>query len=81
MNDFAQAAIALIRYEGIADTFVQLICRSTSSVIAPSQPIRSDSNGCKNGLARTARPSGEGPRPFFLVTGRTILASVQEESE
>jgi hypothetical protein len=29
------------QYQGIANTIVQLIRRSTSGVIAPSQPIRS----------------------------------------
>ena len=35
------------RYQGIANTIVQLIRRSTSGVIAPSQPIRSDERHCK----------------------------------
>ena len=40
------------QYQGIANTIVQLIRRSTSDVIAPSQPIRSDER-CrkKTGLA------------------------------
>jgi len=41
------------RYQGIANTIVQLIRRSTSGVIAPSQPIRSDERHVKNRLART----------------------------
>ena len=31
-----------VQYQGIANTIVQLIRRSTSGVIAPSQPIRSE---------------------------------------
>ncbi len=45
-------------YQGIANTIVQLIRRSTSGVIAPSQPIRSEERHLKNGLDRTARLSG-----------------------
>ena|ERR1700691_1459744 len=30
------------QYKGIANTIVQLICRSTAGVIAPSQPILSE---------------------------------------
>ena len=36
------------QYQGIANTIVQLIRRSTSGVIVPSQPIRSDERHCKN---------------------------------
>jgi hypothetical protein len=39
------------RYQGIADTIVQLIRRSTSGVIAASQSVRSDERCCKNGLS------------------------------
>jgi hypothetical protein len=40
------------RYEGTANTIVQLIRRSTSRVIAPSQPIRSDERHCKEPVRR-----------------------------
>jgi len=40
------------RYKGIADTIVQLIRRSTSGVMALSQPIRSEERRLeKTGLA------------------------------
>jgi hypothetical protein len=35
------------RYQGIANTIVQLCCQSTSGVIAASQPIRSDERNFK----------------------------------
>jgi hypothetical protein len=35
------------QYQGIANTIVQLICRSTSSVIPPSRPIGLDERHCK----------------------------------
>jgi len=40
------------QYQGTADTIVQLIRRSTSGVIPPSQPIRSEARHLKKtGLA------------------------------
>jgi len=44
--------------QGIANTIVQLIRGSASGVMPASQPIRSDERHFKDGLGRTARPSG-----------------------
>jgi hypothetical protein len=41
-NGFGRTLLQGTRYKGIADTIVQLIRRSTSGVITPSQPIRSE---------------------------------------
>ena len=39
-NGFGRTLFHETQYKGIADTIVQLIHRSTSGLIAPSQPIR-----------------------------------------
>jgi hypothetical protein len=47
------------QYEGIADTIVQLIRRSTSGVIAPSQAVRSEERRLEKRVRPYARLSGE----------------------
>jgi hypothetical protein len=58
------------QYQGIANTNVQLIRRSNSGLIAPSQPILSAERHSKNGLGRTARLSGANTREQIRTSGR-----------
>jgi hypothetical protein len=48
-------------YQGIANTIVQLICRSTSGVIAPWQLIWSDERHCERPVRRKTMSIIDGP--------------------
>ena len=51
-NRLGRTSFREAQYKGVADTIVQLIRRGTSSVIALSQPIRSDGYGLRSSAAK-----------------------------
>ena len=58
-NRLGRTSFREAQYKGVADTIVQLIRRSTSRVIAPSQPIRLEERRLEKRAWPTARLSGE----------------------